>query len=168
MQSRRWIVVAALSFVVILTGNVWRYASWYPYGHFDGAQYGNEYVGWNRAGLVSFEILPALDATLARLRPQPGAVIPINARFSSVPLYNDWIRRMLENRYASTYPQLRFISEPVGPESHAALVLTSPPYNPALEERLPRLGYSRLAILGIKGIDIVTIWARGKRVQPDR
>lgn len=33
----------------------YRYWRLFPYGHIDGAQYGKQYVGWNKPGTISFE-----------------------------------------------------------------------------------------------------------------
>ncbi len=47
------IVVVALLFVPIV--EQYRYWKLFPYGQIDGAQFGENYIGWNKPGMITFE-----------------------------------------------------------------------------------------------------------------
>jgi len=161
-KSRRLLALALLTLVIVAGDNLWRYAHWYPYGHFDGAQYGNEYIGWNRAGLVSFEVLPLLDRFLARLRVPEGREVRVSNQVIAIPRYRDWLTRMLASRYATVYPDLKFSGTMETDGDTVDLILTSPVYNPELEQRLQRSEFKRLTVLTLKKIHIVSIWGRAR------
>ncbi|MDH3378553.1 MAG: glycosyltransferase family 39 protein [Gammaproteobacteria bacterium] len=159
-RSRSLLVAAATAFFIVAGDNLWRYVRWYPYGHFDGAQYGREYIGWNRAGLISFEVLPVLDKFLARIRPPSDRPVFINSQLIYVPSYNTWITNMLVTRYASQFPHLKFAAVPLSNQRLGDIVLSSPIYNPDINATLRESQFQPAATLGVKGIEIITVWAR--------
>ena len=152
--------VCVVLFVCIVADNSIRYVRWFPYGHFDGAQYGREYVGWNRAGFVSYEIVPQLFTFLAsRNDPRP---VSINCQFVNVPLYNRWAAKLLQHHFAGRgQGHISFYSRPFSRSAadHFDYVLSSPVYYPEFEALLSTDRIKKIATLGIKGIDIISIWS---------
>lgn len=53
-------IIVALLLMLIPVYEVYRYAKIFPNGQTDGAQYGDDYVGWNKPGFITFEGLPLL------------------------------------------------------------------------------------------------------------
>ncbi|MCA9342627.1 glycosyltransferase family 39 protein [Candidatus Saccharibacteria bacterium] len=54
------IITLALLLLLIPANEVYRYIKLFPNGQTDGAQYGEQYVGWNKPGFITFEALPLL------------------------------------------------------------------------------------------------------------
>ncbi|MFC1591872.1 hypothetical protein ACFL43_05065 [Thermodesulfobacteriota bacterium] len=156
---KKFCAVCVLFFAVVAADNSLRYFRWFPYGHFDGAQYGREYIGWNRAGLISYEILPQLFEFLVS-RGETGKV-SINCQVVNVPLYNRWVSRLLQHHFSGRgQVQFSFNSRPVNrvAVTRNDYFLTSPVYYPEFETTLHRRGIEKITTLGIKEIDIVSVW----------
>lgn len=47
-------IMLGILFLVPIMEQV-RYWKLFPFGHIDGAQYGEEYIGWNKPGMITFE-----------------------------------------------------------------------------------------------------------------
>lgn len=52
--------VVIVILLAIPSYEVFRYAKLFPYSHTDGAQYGSQYVGWNKPGFITFDAMPML------------------------------------------------------------------------------------------------------------
>jgi hypothetical protein len=156
--SRRLKTAVLLCLALIVADNAGRYLYWFPYGHFDGAQYGREQIGWNRAGFITFEVQPDLLAYLDTLTAPEGA--QVHCRVVDVPFYNTWFRMLLERRYAADGgTRYRFTSPPGGEESFDYL-LTSPVYYPEFEEALDPGQVRKIETFVIKGIPVLSVWRR--------
>jgi hypothetical protein len=161
-RMKRLALVTALGFAVIYADNAVRYFRWFPYGHFDGAQYGREYIGWNRAGLVSFEILPQLGAYFQSLDDGRGP-IDVVCLVVEVPLYNEWVAELLKHYFGlKGETAFRFGATDLerAQVEQADYALTSPIYYPRAEERLPEWGFEKRQTLSIKGLAIAAVWER--------
>ena len=143
--------------VIVLSDNAYRYARWYPYGHFDGAQYGREYIGWNRAGFISFEVIPPLtDFLISRKNTDDTRV---NCQVVEVRFYNSWFRILLEREYSGRGGTgMKFFSKTPEIRNIYDYYLSSPIYYPQFEETLEKKGLDRLKMFTIKGIDLLSVW----------
>ena len=143
--------------LLLLSDNVYRYLHWFPYGHFDGAQYGREQIGWNRAGFVSFEALPPLIDYLETIKTIEGG--SISCQVVDVSFYNTWFRILIEREYSrlNTTP-FRFSSGPFQKEADYDYILTSPVYYPEFEQKLQEISLEEIKTFTIKEIDILRLW----------
>ncbi|HDZ79304.1 MAG TPA: hypothetical protein ENH39_08390 [Gammaproteobacteria bacterium] len=159
VQSKKLLIVAMAVFVVTIADNVYRYAYWFPYAHFDGAQYGRAHIGWNKSALVTYEVLPLLEKFFSRIRVKDNSKqLTVNIAVTRVPQYNRWMNEMLSSMYASTYPYIRFESIPNITDPRYEILLSSPIYNRELEQELRSRGYKRNVKLAVKGIPVITAW----------
>ena len=159
-KSRPLDALIAVCFSLILVDNGWRYFRWFPYGHFDGAQYGREYIGWNRAGFISFEIMPELFTYLSSLG-RESEDLRVNCQVISVPMYNQWTAILLGETFRRRgKTQFRFSGESWDDSAQAQYnyILTSPVYYPEFEEELRKYGRTKIKTLGLKSIDILSVW----------
>jgi hypothetical protein len=157
---RRFKAAALLCVAVIAADNAVRYLTWFPYGHFDGAQYGREQIGWNRAGFITFEVQPELLAYL-RSRCLPYRAV-VHCEVVDVPLYNNWFRILLARRYAGEGGlRYRFTSTGWAEDTLFDYLLTSPVYYPEFEAALEDRGVRRIKTFVIKGIPVLSVWIRG-------
>jgi hypothetical protein len=157
--QQRMATVVAVCLSLMVVDNVARQIRWFPYGHFDGAQYGTEYISWNRAGFVTFECVKPLFQFLRNSGPEAAGVVDV--KMIAVPEYNQYAVTFFEE-YAKiqglegfTFTDLDADAEP--PE----YLLTSPIYNPGLEAQLEREAparYGRIETVALKGIEMATIW----------
>lgn len=156
---RRMAMLVAACLSLMMIDNIARQIRWFPYGHFDGAQYGREYVSWNRAGFVTFESIKPLFEYLGEAGPLATGIVDV--KMIAVPEYNQYAVTYFDE-YAKiqglegfTFTDLETDAEP--PD----YLLTSPIYNPGLEARLEsetRSRYRRVETIALKGIEMATVW----------
>ena len=153
-------IAVALFFIIIFVDNGSRYIRWFPYGHFDGAQYGREYIGWNRAGFVSYEIFPQLLEAISSYQ-DAEKKITFSCQVSDVPLYNKWVATLLQHELnKSEHNAVSIVAEPLvmDVKDEAYYVLTSPIYYPGIEPVVDQMGKKKIEMLSIKGVHIISIW----------
>jgi hypothetical protein len=165
-QGLRRLKAAVLLCLAVVAGdNAARYLRWFPYGHFDGAQYGREQIGWNRAGFITFEVQPDLLAYLNSRHVPYRAVV--HCRVVDVPFYNTWFRILLERRYAAEGGlRYRFTSSDWRPGAAFDYLLTSPVYYPEFEAALNPERFRRIETFVIKGIPVLSVWTRRPEAEP--
>jgi hypothetical protein len=165
-QGLRRLKAAVLLCLAVVAGdNAARYLRWFPYGHFDGAQYGREQIGWNRAGFITFEVQPDLLAYLNSRHIPYRAVV--HCRVVDVPFYNTWFRILLERRYAAEGGlRYRFTSSDWRPGAAFDYLLTSPVYYPEFEAALNPERFRRIETFVIKGIPVLSVWTRRPEAEP--
>lgn len=160
-RNHKKITLAALLCVfLVIADNGYRYWKWYPYAHFDGAQYGKKFIGWNKAGFVSLEIIPAIYHHFSNLDTEKTT--PVNIQAVYVQFYNEWISRLCSYYFHQHKKNHKFkffsgadLAQPFD------YLISSPIYNPKLEERLMALKeFKKLKVLSLKEIDLVTIWKK--------
>ncbi len=163
-QHLRGLAVASMLCIALIVGdNCARYFYWFPYGHFDGAQFGREYIGWNRAGLISFEVNPQLIDYLNSQKVPRRAIV--NCQVVDVPFYNSWFRILLQRNYAREGGKRYTFTGGIWDSKTAFdYLLTSPIYYPEFEESLGQFDAVKVKTLAIKGIDILSVWRNTKGV----
>ncbi len=165
----RLTTVALFCLVIVIGDNMSRYISWFPYGQFDGAQYGRQFIRWDKPGFVSFEALPYVYRHLAEAEKSTPADRRITVASNTIPLtgFNGWVTILL-NEYANEVkddPRFRYIAVrndqmPVQ-EREYDYILTSPLYNPESERTLrSSRSYSLEKIIRLKNLPVLSIWGR--------
>ncbi|MCK4541761.1 MAG: hypothetical protein KAU17_05945, partial [Spirochaetales bacterium] len=167
-QHLRGLAVTSILCIALIVGdNCARYFYWFPYGHFDGAQFGREYIGWNRAGFISFEVNPQLIDYLNSQK-VPGRAI-VNCQVVDVPFYNNWFRILIQRDYTREGgKRYAFTSGIWDSKTEFDFLLTSPIYYPEFEESLGQFDAVKVKTLAIKGIDILSVWRNTKGVNGRR
>lgn len=152
---------AALLILAVLAENQWHYWRWFPYGHFDGAQYGREHIGWNRAGFVTFEVFPKLVDHFASARLPAGTAVGL--KVVKVDRYNEWASYLLDMDLRARIGEhgLRFF-EPGSLEDPALLwLLTGPLYHPEADRAAQDSGrYQLVKTFAVAGIEVVRLYQR--------
>jgi len=162
-HSKKLLLVSLLFLSIVFIDNAARYFYWFPYGHFDGAQYGREYIGWNRAGFITFEIFPEVIKSLDTISSQrdPNGPVFIGCHVVNVPRYNQAVAYYLRNYYPSKNGyNYFFTAQGFDPNDQVDYLLTSPVYYPEFEETLKGRNFIMLSTLLIKGIPIASIWQK--------
>jgi hypothetical protein len=167
-----WILVQnkkmeLLQFILIIgilsvsADNLYRYFSWYPYGHLDGGQYGKKYIGINKPCFVTFECIPIFfDYIKDKVENDNAHIRQINVKGSDKHILNSYLREMLVKYFANNgFVNIKFVIERLG-EDRSDLVITSPIYNPEFEKLLPYNNYEKIQSLSISGVVIGTVWSR--------
>lgn len=157
--ERRMATLIAVCLAVIVIDNTARQIRWFPYSHFDGAQYGTEYISWNRAGFVTFEsVTPVFDYFRDQGSESPRVV---DIKMVEVPEYNDYAATFFDE-YAKIKDLEGFTFTNLTPDSPPAdFLLTSPIYNAPLEARLRDASnqeFVAVETISLKGIEMATIW----------
>ncbi len=135
----------------------YRYWRLYPYGHIDGAQYGKEYIGWNKPGAITFEATGQVaDYFVANQQSLPPGTI--DCRMTTSVKYNPWASRLLSLILADAgwymYQCLDMPQEADSPYAITSL------YIPDSElESLSQL-YKKEKVFTEKGIPIATLWVK--------
>lgn len=156
-------VLAAALIAVLVADNQTRYFRWYPYSHWDGAQYGASETGAvNRAGMVSYEILPGAADWM-----QKEGLLNAGTRILLGPPSGPWSNMAF--RYHTEIFEgilrekniqgVRVLTEPG--EADLVLLGNSGGSSPETARQIAS-GYEPLAKFSLKGIPIVTLW-RNKR-----
>ena len=167
-QHLRGLAVASMLCIALIVGDKCaRYFYWFPYGHFDGAQFGREYIGWNRAGFISFEIYPQLINYLNSQKVPMRTIV--NCQVVNVPFYNSWFRILLRKNYAHEGDKrYTFTSGIWSSKTEFDYLLTSPIYYHEFEESLGQFDAIKVKTLAIKGIEILSVWRNTKGVASRR
>ena len=99
--------------LAVSADNMYRYYRWYPYGHLDGGQYGEKFVGLNKPCFVTFESIPALFEYVREMTENEGVMVAkINVRGCSSHILNSYLRRMLALYFKSKgLGEIDFVSE---------------------------------------------------------
>jgi len=153
------LIIAILS---VSVDNLYRYFSWYPYGHLDGGQYGEKYIGINKPCFVTFESIPIFfDYIKDKVENDNANIRQINVRGCSARILNSYLGRMLVKYFDNEgLGNIKFVNEELQ-EDGSDLVLTSPIYNPKYENLLQNNNYKKVKSLSISGVLIGTIWSQG-------
>lgn len=157
-SNSKLIKISLIIFYIILLDNVTRYYYWFPYAHFDGGQYGKRHVGWNKSAMVSFEWFPQVFSFFQSFT--PSQTYTINVQICYVPTYNSWVVRLLKRELnVLGKDNILLVEEAPGENSRSNYIFSSPIYNPELEDKLGPLGYQRIKMISLKGIDMISIWS---------
>lgn len=149
--------ISLIVLCIVFLDNASRYLYWYPYAHFDGAQYGRKNIGWNKAGMISFEAFPQIISFFQSLE-STGYYI-INIQMSYVPTYNNWAMRLLSSTSRSLQiNNINLVESPLDQGGTYNYILSSPIFNPETESKIGSLGYKIIKVISLKGVDIVSIW----------
>jgi len=166
-KSAKIIIMALVCMCVVFLDNGYRYVKWYPYGHFDGAQYGREHIGWTKSAMVSFEALPFLYAYMSELERREFGLsvsekISVNCQVSYAPQANRYLMDVLSGyfRMIRNDDRFEFLAEKTDGVGESPLLLTSAVYNPTFEEGLLASEYTMLKMISVKGIDIFSLWRK--------
>jgi len=153
-------IVVAIFLTVVLCDNMYRYISWYPYGHLDGAQYGDEFIGVSKPCLISFELIPEVTNFLASNHTkQRSHYSQVNIQVSRLAVLNSYFNSMLKMYARPNNLRGFFVIEDID-RNNSDYVLTSPIYNAELEKKLAGLHYIKLKTFYIKKIPAATFWAK--------
>jgi hypothetical protein len=161
MVALKYILVTAVIFVS--ADNMYRYFSWYPYGHLDGGQYGEKYIGINKPCFVTFECIPIFyDYIKKNAENKNGHVKQINVRGSSTPVLNNYLRKMLVQYFTGKgLTNIHFVSRDLRWDP-SDMILSSPVYNPKFEKKLASNNYKIIKSLSISGVTIGNVWKHGQ------
>ncbi len=153
-------VIAVL--IVVPMDNIYRYLHWYPYGHFDGGQYGKDHIGLNRSCLVSFELVPTFYDFFSTLNQKENySYQSVNVQGVNVRVLNDYLIQMLTAYFHHKgQKQVQFISDKLN-KDHSDLILSSPIFTPDIEARLRADSYQKIKTLTIADIAVASVW-KGK------
>lgn len=165
--SLRGRATAALLIFAVLAENQWHYWRWFPYGHFDGAQYGREHIGWNRAGFVTFEVFPQLVGHFATARLPAGTAVGV--KLVKVDRYNEWASYLLDQglRARTGEHGLRFYEPGAIGDPELRWLLTSPLYHPEVDRATAASGqYRLLRAFAVAGIEVVRLYGRSAAGAP--
>lgn len=152
---------AALLLFAVLIENQWHYWRWFPYGHFDGAQYGRENIGWNRAGFVTFEVFPKLVDHFASARLPAGTAVGI--KLVEVDRYNEWASYLLDMDLRARIGEhgYRFFEPGSLDDPALAWLLTGPLYHPEADRAAQDSGrYRMVRSFAVAGIEVVRLYQR--------
>lgn len=172
MKKQALILLALFCALVVIGDNTYRYLYWYPYGHFDGAQYGEQYIRWDRPGFVTFEVLPPIHDYLMNYYDQSDkqSEVRVATSLSELGGFNEWATTML-NEYTKPFKKnfrvnYYYVSNDMLRENDLDydLILTSPIYNKPSDDRMKLLGgYFLEKQIVIKNIRMASIWRKKPR-----
>ncbi len=153
-------VIAVL--IVVPLDNIYRYLNWYPYGHFDGGQYGENQIGLNKSCLISFELVPAFyDFFSALSQKDNRAYQSVNVKGVGVSILNNYLVQMLTAYFHHKgQKEVRFFSKEIYQE-HSDLIISSPIFTPDIEAQLRANSFQKLKTLTIADIAVANVW-KGK------
>jgi hypothetical protein len=148
--------------VIIAADNIYRYCHWYPYGHFDGGQYGRSHIGLNKSCLVSFEAVPKFYEYYSELSEKGRDKYHIiSVKGTDVKILNDYLIQMLENYfYYKGRKDVIFRSDLSN--SSSDLIVSSPIFTPDTENLLKSNDYRKLKTITIANIAVANVW-KGKQ-----
>lgn len=153
------LVVLAVILLSIPIYEQWRYLRLFPYGHIDGAQQGQQYIGWNKPGAISFEtmhiVVDYLDESQTSL---PAG--DINCSIVASPRYNKWAVELfnvtLEANNINTYRCRKGANQTT---ELAQYVLTSI-YTPQATIDEVSQNYEKHKIFVTEGIPTTVFWVK--------
>lgn len=156
-----------LQFILIIAvlgvsvDNLYRYFSWYPYGHLDGGQYGEKYIGINKPCFVTFESIPIFfDYIKDKVENDNANIKQINVRGCSARILNNYLGRMLVKYFENKgLGNIKFVNKELQTNG-SDWVITSPIYNPEFEKLLLYNNYKKIKSLSISGVVVGTVWSR--------
>jgi hypothetical protein len=167
--SRRFVYAGLLVLCVALPAHEQvRYLRLWPYGHLDGYQYGEEFIGWSKPGFVTFEGIPLLYNHLASRSEQELTTVIVCAvpsrmynRYAAEALNAHFTRRGLQRYFFLSYYDLFSPDHPLQVlRRHRGLVVTSN-YTPA--EIVTELETTARELHRFKVLDLVVarLWELG-------
>lgn len=156
----KYALVALL--VMVSADNLYRYIHWYPYGHFDGAQYGTANIGVNKPCLISFEVVPKFFDYFSELNQKENQNYrSVNVRGADVKILNDYLIQMLAVYFHfKGRRDVTFTSESLK-KTQADLIVSSPIFTPDVESQLDADHYRKLGTISIVNISVANVW-KGK------
>jgi hypothetical protein len=104
-------VILLLVLLFIPLQEQYRYWRLFPYGHSDGAQYGKQYIGWNKPGTITFESSrKIIDYFKVNQQALPAG--EIDCRLVTSKRYNPWASEVLSLAFMrGGLPQYRCIKQ---------------------------------------------------------
>lgn len=90
------IILVVLVFIPL--NEQYRYWRLFPYGHIDGAQYGKQYIGWNKPGMITFE---AADKIVEYIKENRQTLPPgnIDCRLTKSFKHKSWASDVLNSYF---------------------------------------------------------------------
>lgn len=148
---------AVLMILIILFGEqIGKYAYWFPFAHWDGAQYGADHRGESKSGFITYEFGPQMLALLETL-PEQEEPTPILVQLSGEPQKNKYATEVMAFTSQSQKTRFHFMAQALGlPQHH--LVLTSPISAPEIEKDMVMRGYKLMRAFEMKGIIVANLW----------
>ncbi|USN95598.1 MAG: glycosyltransferase family 39 protein [Candidatus Nomurabacteria bacterium] len=151
----------ALLLVVLLLIPIheqYRYWKLFPYGHIDGAQYGKQYIGWNKPGMITFESFDHIIGYLKDNRSTlPAGAIECN--FVRSERFKEWaitiMNAFLEKESLSDYYCLPAVSTNDNPRYVITSIYTSDESIEAI-----RKNYTEEHVFTEASIPVVIFWVK--------
>lgn len=159
VKQYKKIVLALVLCFGILADNAVRYFYWYPYAHLDGAQYGRSHIGWNKAGMVTWEVMPQTTDYVIGYYKSAGKPIQINVQVIYVRKFNLWFIHLFNRDLLRKGAlEITLTERTISLDTQSELILTSPVYDLENEDHLLKNGYKLLKVFSVKKIPIISIW----------
>lgn len=158
-------VFSVFLLILVIADNSYRYIKWFPYGHWDGAEYGNQLIGWDKPGLITYEAGPLIYSYFSQSPNFKTGTFPIEVevRMTTVNVYNNWVADLLNDYFTLVKKEKRFVFIPSEAtlRPSAMYLLSSPIYNNQFEAQLAKTkNYKVVKTISIKRINIISIWQR--------
>lgn len=154
------LMIAAL--IIVSADNLYRYISWFPYGHFDGGQYGKAHIGLNKPCLISFEAVPIFYDYFSSLDRRDGKIYDsVNVMGVNVKILNDYLIQMLKYYFSVKNRKDVFFTSKDLANNYSDLILSSPIFTPEVEAVLRAKEYHKLGTISIHNITVASVW-KGK------
>jgi hypothetical protein len=142
----------------ILVCNLTAYFYWFPYGQFDGAQYGRYFIGHNRAAIISFEFLPKVVDYYVNLKEEKN--ITINCLTNRIRGYNFYSIATAEKEMKRRgITKVILVSESLENKDYDYLV-TSPIGDYDIDKKVALSNFLNVNKITWRGVEIVNIWKR--------